>query len=117
MATRNLKPLTAAERKAILDEPEPSAESLREMPEFDFSKSTGRGKEGLRKALELMRARKAGRPRKGVVSARDQATRTKSIRLPEWVWRELARRAKAQRTTVAAVVRDVLADWLERTGS
>jgi len=32
-------------------------------PGFDFNRSTGRGPKGLRKALEIMRASKRGRPR------------------------------------------------------
>ena len=90
---------------------EPGVAAMREMPEFDFSKSTGRGGEGLRKALELMRASKRGRPRKDSVSRETQA---KSVRLPAWAWEEIARRAKMFKTTDNAVLRDVIASWLEK---
>lgn len=101
-AARRKKPSTA----------EPSAAAMREMPEFDFSKSSGRGREGMRKALEMMRAAKRGRPRLDVASPEMKA---KSIRLPAWVWVEIGRRAKKQKTTDNAVVRDAIALWLEQT--
>ena len=90
---------------------EPSAAAMREMPEFDFSKSTGRGAEGMRKALEIMRASKRGRPRRDSVSRETQA---KSVRLPAWAWEEIARRAKMLKMTDSAVLRDVIASWLEK---
>jgi hypothetical protein len=105
------KNMSAVRKKRNRPSTEPSAAAMREMPEFDFSKSTGRGAEGMRKALAIMRASKRGRPRKGGVS---RETRAKSIRLPAWAWEEIARRAKALDTSDNALVREVIANWLEK---
>ena len=78
---------------------------------FEYSQSTGRGPEGLRRALDVMRASKRGRPSK---DAATQKTRAKSVRLPEAVWVEIARRAKREGVSDNAVVRDAIARMLEQ---
>jgi hypothetical protein len=91
---------------------EPSAASLREIPEIDFTKAVvlGRGAEGLRKARALLEARR-GRPRKGT---RADGSRPRSIRFSEAMWRDLERRAKQRGITLHALLREVIAEWLVR---
>ena len=91
---------------------EPSAASLRAIPELDFSKAVvlGRGAAGLRRARALLKARR-GRPRKGT-----QATGSspRSVRFTDKTWLELERRAKRRGITLHALLREVIADWLTK---
>jgi len=77
--------------------------------EFDFKRTTGRGKAGMRKAMELVRANR-GRPRKGETVT---PTRARSIRLPDEVWAEISREAKRLGVTDATLVRAAVAHWLK----
>ena len=89
---------------------EPSAASLREIPEIDFGKAVvlGRGAEGLRKARALLAASR-GRPRKG---ARAGGSTPRSIRFSDSMWRDLERRAERRGITLHALLREVIAEWL-----
>jgi hypothetical protein len=91
---------------------EPSAASLREIPEVDFSKAVvlGRGAAGLCRARALLRARR-GRPRKG---AQPDGSSPRSIRFSDPVWRDLERRAKRRGIALHALLREVIAEWLAR---
>jgi hypothetical protein len=91
---------------------EPSAMSLREIPEIDFMKAVvlGRGAEGLRRARALLKATR-GRPKKGT---RADGSRPRSIRFSESMWRDLERRAKQRGITLHALLREVIAEWLVR---
>jgi len=71
---------------------EPSAASLRAVPELDFSKAVvlGRGAAGLRRARSLLKARR-GRPRQGTSPA---GSSPRSVRFTDQMWLELERRAR-----------------------
>jgi hypothetical protein len=90
----------------------PSAASLREIPEIDFSKSVvlGRGAAGLRKAKALFKARR-GRPKKG---KHPDGSSPRSIRFSDATWRDLERRAKQKGLTLHALLREVIAEWIAR---
>jgi hypothetical protein len=99
----------ADKRKRIA---EPSAASLREIPEIDFSKAVvlGRGAIGLRRARALLKARR-GRPKKGT---HPDGSSPRSIRFSDAMWRDLERRAKRRGVTLHALLREVIAEWLGR---
>lgn len=90
----------------------PSAASLREMPELDFSKAVvlGRGAAGLRRARALLKARR-GRPSQGT---RPAGSSPRSVRFTDQMWLELERRAKRRGMTLHALLREVIADWLSK---
>jgi hypothetical protein len=90
----------------------PSRASLRDIPEIDVSKAIvlGRGAPGLRRARALVRAQR-GRPKKG---ARPEGSSPRSIRFSDALWRDLERQAKRRRTTLHALLREVIAEWLAR---
>jgi hypothetical protein len=89
---------------------EPSAESLREIPPIDFSKTVhfGRGPEALQRGLEWARARR-GRPPKGETA---EGTRTKTIRFPEKLLTELERTAEKRGVTLHAAMREAITEWI-----
>jgi hypothetical protein len=91
---------------------EPSAASLHEIPEIDFSKAVvlGRGAAGLRRARALLKA-KRGRPKKGM---QPDGSSPRSIRFSDAMWRDLERRAKRKGVTLHALLREVIAEWLAR---
>ena len=91
---------------------EPSAASLREIPEIDFTKAQvlGRGAVGLRRARALLRAQR-GRPKKGVHPG---GSSPRSIRFSDAMWRDLERCAKRRRITLHALLREVIAEWLTK---
>lgn len=91
---------------------EPSAASLRAIPELDFSRVVvlGRGAAGLRRARALLKARR-GRPSKGTRAA---GSSPRSVRFTDKTWLELERRAKRRGITLHALLREVIADWLTK---
>lgn len=109
--TKSASSARAAQRKANgvrtkkkAEPKEPSAESLRAMPEHDFApavKRYGRGPAALQKVLAEARASRAGRPRKGEVA---EGTDTRSVRLPRGAWRALDALAKARGVTAHALM-------------
>ena len=92
------------------DQRPPSSRSLREMPEFDFSRAKRNpfaeriAKEGY--TVHVTR----GRPRKG----EEAPTTTKSIRFPVPVWALLARRAQQEGLTMHAALRAAALEWATR---
>ena len=90
----------------------PSAASLREIPEVDFSRAVvlGRGSAGLSRARAVLKARR-GRPRRG---ARPDGSAPRSIRFSDAMWRALEKRAKERGVTLHALLREVIEDWLTR---
>jgi len=91
---------------------DPSAASLREIPEVDFSKAVvlGRGAAGLRRARALLKAQR-GRPKKGTLPG---GSSPRSIRFSDAMWRDLERRARRRGITLHALLREVIADWLAK---
>jgi hypothetical protein len=85
----------------------PSVASLMEMPEADFRRARLRPNKYAAKAAGV--AAKVqygrGRPRKG---SEIGPTPTRSLRLPEAVWRALETEARERATTVHALVREVV---------
>jgi hypothetical protein len=99
---------------------EPSAASLREMPEVDFSKvkKLDRG-HYYKKALaaggyydgpdgKRWVPMGPGRPKKGT---QVEHTSPKSIRLPDGLWEQLDREAKKRGTTRHSLLREMIADY------
>jgi hypothetical protein len=92
---------------------EPSAASLREIPEVEFSKvSVRRNPYAARIAREGITVQVGrGRPRKLLEVG---GTRPRSVRFPEAVWRQIEARAKARGLTVHAALREAILAWLRR---
>lgn len=89
----------------------PSAASLREIPELSNDAiDLGRGAEGLRNAKALLRV-KRDRPKKG---EQVPGSRPRSIRIPDATWKLLEREVRQRGTTLHALLRDVLENWLKR---
>ena len=92
---------------------EPAWESLRDIPEVDFSKARVRknpyaariAKEGI--VIQVGR----GRPRKLLEVG---GTRPRSVRFPDVVWEQIESRAKAKGVTVHAALREAVLAWLRR---
>lgn len=89
----------------------PSAASLREMPEIDVKTAVvlGRGDVGLTRARAFLRAAR-GRPPQGQQAP---GSSPRSIRFSDAMWQQLERQARRRRTTLHALLRDVIAEWLE----
>lgn len=103
------KPETKPRRR--VDHEGPSAESLREMPEIDYSqarKFKGRGPEAMANAQAFFAAIR-GRPRKGTTAT---GTRVRSLRLPEAAWTELERAAAEREMTLHKFLRKLVAEFL-----
>ena len=92
---------------------EPSAASLREIPEIDFTRAKVRrnpyaariAKEGI--IVQVGR----GRPKKVLEVG---GTRPRSIRFPDTIWKQIEARAKAKGLTVHAALREAILVWLQR---
>ena len=93
---------------------EPSAASLREMPELDFTKTRLRPNPyAARIAAEGRFHVAPGRPRKGTETG---PTVPRSIRFPAPVWRQIEKRATAEGLTLHAALRAAVVAWM-RQGS
>jgi hypothetical protein len=93
---------------------EPSAASLREMPELDFTKVKLRPNPyAARIAAEGRFHIAPGRPRKGTETG---PTVPRSIRFPAPVWRQIEKRAAAKGITLHAALRAAVVAWM-RQGS
>ena len=91
---------------------EPSAASLREMPELDFTKvKLRRNPYAARIAAEGRFHIAPGRPRKGTETG---PTVPRSIRFPAPVWRQVEKRAKAQGITLHAALRAAVIAWMRQ---
>ena len=93
--------------------PEPSAESLREIPPLDraSSPSFGRGEEALNLARGWSRAIR-GRPKKGTQA---NGTSTRSVRLQKAEWEALDAFANARGIKPHTAVREAIIHWLARS--
>lgn len=93
----------------------PSPESLAEMPEADFSLAHVRRNPYTSRAAEPLPAIQygRGRPRAG---AEVGPTPGRTLRLPESAWHALEAEAKAKRTTVHALLRELVITHLDRDG-
>lgn len=109
-------------KKAKATQREPSAASLREMPELE--ELSGRGDRGRyhKKASAAggyydgpdgtrWVPLKPGRPKTG---AESEATAPRSVRFPASLWKRLDAEAKKRGTTRHALLRELVAEWLER---
>lgn len=91
---------------------EPSASSLREMPEMNFSRAERRNPYAARIDRDGYSVHvRRGRPRRGSETG---PTVTKSVRLPPEVWAQLQERASAEGVPLHALLRAALIAWLER---
>ncbi len=96
---------------------EPSARSLREMPEVDFSRAKVRknpyakrlAAEGFVVDVEVKSGK--GRPRKGTEVGK---TIPKSIRFPAETWEMLAQFAKGKGLSLHAALRAAILEWAKR---
>jgi len=94
---------------------EPSAASLREMPELDFTKVKLRPNPyAARIAAEGRFHVAPGRPRKGTETG---PTVPRSIRFPAPVWRQIEKRATAEGITLHALRAAVVAWMRQRSGA
>jgi len=95
---------------------EPSAASLTEMPEADFATARVRKNPYVLKASGGPRAAEPriqygrGRPRAGEESG---PTPPRSLRLPQVMWRALDAAARERHTTTHALLREVIAAFVE----
>ena len=98
-------------KKAKVNHRDPSAASLREMPEIDWSKATVRrnpyAERIAREGIQIV----VGRPRKGTNRGPSEP---RSVRFPVPVWKRLEQLAKNQGTTLHAVLRAAVVDWIEQ---
>lgn len=90
---------------------EPSAESLREMPEIDpeNSVSMGRGADGREMAQAYTRAMR-GRRRKG--EAAPPRSSVHSVRVPDPIWDAVCEFADCRGFSTNAAVNEALAHWI-----
>jgi hypothetical protein len=106
--------------KRIVRHEEPSPESLRAIPEIDFTKGRRNParaarvrKEGITLELEGQRPivirQGAGRPKRGEKAAPSAA---RTVRLPVVLWRALKVRAKRKGSTLNAELGEAAAEWL-----
>jgi macrodomain Ter protein organizer (MatP/YcbG family) len=104
---------------------EPSASSLKEMPEVDFSKAKLRrnpyaeriAKTGIEIVVPGEKTRKIViRSRKGRPGKSKEIGKTvqKSVRFPDDIWNELEKKARAQGKTLHEVLREAILEWLEK---
>ena len=92
---------------------EPSAASLRAIPEVDFSAVRVRpnpyasriAKEGI--VIQVGR----GRPKRALEVG---GTRPRSVRFPEAVWKRIEARARSRGISVHAALREAILAWLSR---
>lgn len=91
-------------------QPEPSRQSLREVPEVDFRKvHVKRNPYAARIAAEgLVVQVGRGRPKRLLESG---GTTPRSVRFPDAIWSLLERRAKAEGLTLHAALREAILEW------
>ena len=94
---------------------EPSAESLREMPELS---PTAKGRPNpyaariKREGYRVIVTR--GRPKKGEEQG---PTHPRSVRFPDSVWRQLEGAARAQGLTLHAALRTAVMEWMGKAAA
>lgn len=92
---------------------EPSPESLAEIPEVDFSQYRVRRNPYVSRAGEAAANMQYGRGRPPK-HRETGTTKVRSLRLPESVWKALDAEAKRRSTTTHALVRELIAMFVER---
>ncbi|MBN1611349.1 MAG: hypothetical protein JW940_32245, partial [Polyangiaceae bacterium] len=92
---------------------EPSARSLREMPEVDFSKVRARRNKFAKRIADegLFVQVGRGRPRKALEVG---GTVPRSVRFSPRIWAELERQAEVKGLTLHAALREAILQWLQR---
>ena len=102
----------AREGITVVHDP-PTKASLREMPEADFDRVTRRRNPYVTPAAESRAQWQygRGRPPRGTEIG---PTTVRSLRLPEAAWAALDREAKRRKTTTHALLRELVAMFLER---
>jgi hypothetical protein len=109
--------------KKVIRTREPSALSLKEMPEMDFSKvkvtrnpyAERIAKTGIeivvpgKKTKKIIIRSGRGRPDKAKEIGK---TVPRSVRFPGDIWNELEKKAKAQGKTLHEVLREAILEWL-----
>jgi hypothetical protein len=112
MSASATKPAKKRVPRKVSDEP--SAASLREIPELSpDAPSLGRGPEGMRMAQGFSYAVRRGRPPKGETAA---GTSTRSVRLPGPEWAALDWVCEQLETSPHAAMREAIVQWLARAG-
>ena len=100
-------------KKKVTRRREPSAASLREIPEVDFdSARVRRNPYADRAAAEGIVHVGRGRPKKGTETG---PTVPRSIRFPPQVWKMLEAKAKVQGLSLHSALRAAILDWAKRT--
>ena len=93
----------------------PSAESLAEVPEATFTGTVRRNPYASRAAEAVAKLQYGrGRPRAGEELG---PTPARSLRLPQVAWDALEQEAREKRTTVHALLRELVADHLKSRGT
>jgi hypothetical protein len=92
---------------------EPSARSLREMPEVDFSTARARRNKFAKRIADegLFVQVGRGRPRKVLEVG---GTLPRSVRFSPRIWAKLERQAEAKGLTLHAALREAILEWLRR---
>lgn len=105
---------TARKRVSRRSSDEPSAESLKAIPELSpDAVFLGRGPEGMRMAQGLNRALRRGRPPKGEQA---EGTSTRSVRLFESHWAALEWACGQFGLSPHAAMREAIVQWIARAG-
>ena len=107
-ATRHERGMKKAKKRSTR---EPSAASLREIPEVDFSRVKVRrnpyaariAREGI--VVQVGR----GRPKRLLEVG---GTRPRSVRFPDGIWKQIEKTARARGLTVHAALREAILGWL-----
>lgn len=92
---------------------EPSKQSLRDMPEVDFSKTSVKRNPYARRIAQEGLVVQVGRGRpKRFLEAGGSSPR--SVRFPDKIWALLERRAKAKGITLHAALREAILEWARK---
>ena len=100
-------------KKKVTRPREPSAASLREIPEVDFGRArVRRNPHAARVAAEGIVHVGRGRPKRGTETG---PTVPRSVRFPPQLWELLDAKAKAEGLTLHAALRAAILEWARRT--
>ncbi len=99
-------------KKKVTRPREPSAASLREIPEVDFGRArVRRNPYAARVAAEGIVHVGRGRPKKGTETG---PTVPRSVRFPAQLWKMLEAKAKAEGLTLHSALRAAILEWGKR---
>ena len=100
-------------KKRVSTPTEPSAPSLREIPEVDFGHArVRRNPYAARVAAEGIVHVGRGRPKKGTETG---PTVPRSVRFPAQLWKLLEAKAKTEGLTLHSALRAAILEWAKRT--